>query len=234
MVGLNQDRASPHVAILCKERWFCTQARQIILNSRLLQDRGWLGCIRLPYEIRQNGATSPAPQSAVGSPPFQESTSPKRNLHNVAISHHPESTSGLRIAIPGLNGYVRMATLGGIIEINGELYGLSVSHAFATQTPNYDGSSSEHEADTESFVFDQADLDPFVRNTDSVEIPDVVQQYPDIPGTSETSDKPTQATAADETTFSPDTGNDNVNPFIGRRLDIETAKWYVFWEQFLQ
>ena len=227
MVGLNQDRASPHVAILCKEKWFRTQARQVILESGLLQDRGWVGCIRLPFEIRQNGATSPAPKSTFGLPASQEPTIFKRDQHNVAISYDPESTSGLRIAISGFNGYVRMATLGGIIEINGALFGLTVSHVFSAQTPSYDEASSEHESDTELFALDGDDLDPFVRTRESDKVPEVAKTYSRILEASGTSDKFTQASEIENIGLSPDVEDDTVDPFMGRHLDRETPKWYV-------
>ena len=227
MVGLTQDRASPHVAILCKEKWFRTQARQVILESGLLQDRGWVGCIGLPFEIRQNGATSPAPKSTVGLPRFQESTISRRDQHNVAISYYPESTSGLRIAISGFDGYVCMATLGGIIEINGALFGLSVSHVFSAQTPSYDGTSSEHESDAESFFLDEDDLDPFVRTTESDKVLDDEETYSRFPKTSDPSDKLTQASETENVGLSPDVEDDITDPFMDRRRDSESPKWYV-------
>ena len=218
MVGLTQYRASPHVAILCKEKWFLTQARHIILESGLLQDRGWVGCIKLTFEIRQNGAASPTPKSAAESSTSRIFTSSRRNQHNVAISYYPESTSGLRIAISGFNGLVRMATLGGMIEINGALFGLSVSHVFSAPTPSYDGTNSEYESDIESLVLDQDDLDPFVRTGDSGEFQDVTEEYAENSRASEPSDKLIGASENEE---------DVVEPLMGLRLDNETAEWYV-------
>ena len=228
MVGLTQDRASPHVAILCKEKWFCTQVRQVILESGLLQDRGWVGCIRLPFEIRQNGATSPAPKSTIELPASQESTTFRRGQHNVAISYYPESTSGLRIAISGFNGYVRMATLGGIVEIDGGLFGLSVSHVFSAQTPSYDGTSSEHESEAEFFVLDEDDLDPFVRTTGSENFLDVAETYSRFSKASESSDKLTQASETKNVGLSPDVEDDVVDLFMGRHGDSVFPKWYVY------
>ena len=229
MVGLTQDRASPHVAILCKEKWFRTQARQVILESGLLQDRGWVGCIRLPFEIRQNGATSPAPKSTVGSPASQESTIIMRDQHNVAISYDLESIGGLRIAISGFNGYVRMATLGGIIEINGALFGLSVSHVFSAQAPSYHGTSSVHESDTAFLVLDEDDLDPFVRTRDSDKVLNVAETNSRFSKASEPSDNFTQASEIENVDLSPDVEDDVVDPFIGRHWDSEFPKWYVLY-----
>ena len=227
MVGLTQDRASPHVAILCKEKWFCTQARQVILESGLLQDRGWVGCIRLPFEIRQNGATSPATKSTVGLPGSHDSSAFRRDQHNVAISYYPESISGLRVAISGFNGSVRMATLGGFIEINGALFGLSVSHLFSAQNPSYGGTSSENESDAESFVLDEDDLDLFVRISESDKVLGVVETYPRISKASEPSDKLTQASETENVGLFPDVEDDIVDPFMDRHLGGETPKWYV-------
>ena len=227
MVGLTQDRASPHVAILCKEKWFRTQARQVILESGLLQDRGWVGCIGLPFEIRQNGATSPAPRGTVGLPASHESIMLRRDQHNVAISYDSESTSGLRIAVPGFNGCVRMATLGGIIEIDGALFGLSVSHVFSAQTPSYNGTSSEHDSDAESFVLDEDDLDPFVRTTESDKFIDVGETYTRFLKASEPSDKLAQASETKNLGPSPDLEDDVIDPFVGRHWDNESPKWYV-------
>ena len=204
----------------------CTQARHVILESGLLQDRGWRGCIRLSYEIRLNGATSPAPKSTDELPAFQESTSFNRDQHNVAISYYPKSTSGLRIAVSGFNGDVRMATLGGVVEINEAIFGLIVSHVFSTQTPSYEGNNSERETDFETFVLDQDDLDPFVRSTDSDEPLDVIEQHPDIPEVSESSD-PTPVNEAEDIKLSPPIDDDSIDPFIGRRSGGKTARWYV-------
>ncbi|CAD6575078.1 MAG: hypothetical protein ASARMPRED_007045 [Alectoria sarmentosa] len=211
MVGLTQDRASPHVAILCKEKWFRTQARHIILEAGIIQDTGWVGCIRLPYEIRQNGDTSPKPKNTAEIQPFQESSSSMRDQHTVAILNFPKNTEipcGLRIAISGIDGYVCMATIGGIIEINETLFGLSVSHAFSAQIPSYDDTTSELESDTESNFLDREDLDPFVRATDSSELLGVMEQHSDIPGASESSDESSQTSKAEDIGFSLKLDND--------------------------
>ena len=112
-----------------------------------------------------------------------------------------------------------MATLGGIIEINGALFGLSVSHVFPAQTPSDDGTSSEHESDGELFVIDEDDLDeddldPFVRSMESDKEPDVVETYSRSSEVSDPSDKFTQASET-----APDVEDDIV--------DRETPKWYV-------
>ena len=229
MVGLTQDRASPHVAILCKEKWFLTQARQVVLESGLLQDRGWVGCIRLPFEIRQNGDTSPAPRGTVGLPTSHESTILRRDQHNVAISYDSEITSGLRIAISGFNGYVRMATLGGVIEIDGALFGLSVSHVFSAQIPSYDETSSEHESDVESLVLDEEDLDPFVRTTESDKVLDGAETYSRFSKASGPSDKLAQASETEDVGLSPDLEDDVIDPFMSRHRDSESPKWYVLY-----
>ena len=211
MVGLTQDRASPHVAILCKEKWFRTQARHIILEAGIIQDTGWVGCIRLPYEIRQNGDTSPKPKNTAEIQPFQESSSSMRDQHTVAILNFPKNTEipcGLRIAISGIDGYVRMATLGGIIEINEALFGLSVSHAFSAQIPSYDDTTSELESDSESNFLDREDLDPFVRATDSSELLGVMEQRSEIPGASESFDESSQTSKAEDIGFSLKLDND--------------------------
>ena len=226
MVGWTQDHASPHVAILCKEKWFRTQARHIILESGILQDRGWVGCIKLPYEIRQNGATSPAPRETVEDPAFQKSASSRQHQHNVAISYCPESTNGLRIAISTYNGYVRIATIGGVIEIDGVLFGLSVSHVFSAVL-SYDGTDGESESDTELYVLDEDDLDPSVRVSDSAEVLDVVEEHSDLRGISEFSDKPTSARGSEDTGSPSNIDNDTEEPLIAPRLHSETAKWYV-------
>ena len=227
MVGLTQDRASPHVTILCKEKWFCTQVRQVILESGLLQDRGWVGCIRLPFEIRQNGTTSPAPKSTVGFLASQEPTISRRNQHNVAISYDRESASGLRIAISGSNGYVRIATIGGIIEINGALFGLSVSHVFSAQTTGYDGTSPEYGSDTESFSLNEDELDPFVRNRESTKSLNVAETWSRDSEASDPSDKLTQASETENLSLSPDVEDEVVDPFRDRHWDSESPKWYV-------
>ena len=238
MVGLTQDRASPHVAILCKEKWFCTQARHIILNSGLLQDRGWVGCLRLPYEIRQNGVTSPqvVPNRTFAASEFSKyAPSAKQNQHSVAISISEEGQKalcGCRIAVAGVNGYVRMATLGGLVEINRILFGLSVSHAFSTEDLSYDETESGGECDTESFVLDQDDLDPFVRITDSDEDPYVVEHHQDLSGASESSAEPTKASEVEDISVAPstDTDKDVADSFKGWRNDNELARWYVRFE----
>ena len=235
MVGLSQDRASPHVAILCKEKWFCTQARHIILDSGLLQDRGWVGCIRLLYDIRQNGVTSPqvGPNRTFGASESLKYSSPsERNQHNVAISIGEEGTKilcGRRIAVPGVNGYVRMATLGGIIEINGKFFGLSVSHAFSAEVSSFDETESGGECDTESFVLDQDDLDPFVRTMDSDENLDILEDNQDLLGASESSPEPTKASEVENISLSPsvEIDNDAADSPVSWRNENELAKWYV-------
>ncbi len=233
MVGLTQDRASPHVAILCKERWFCKQARHIILESRFLQDKGWVGCIKLSCEIRQNGANLPqaALKSTLDAPGSKKFTSSQRNQHNIAISF-AESTKnpcGLRTASSGFHGYVRVATLGGIVEINGELLGLTVSHAFSAETPSYDDTMSDDEVCAESLVLDEDDLDPFVRAADYGELPVAREQHSGILGASESSNEPPRTGEAEDINPSvySESDSDTVDPSMGQRLDGELAKWYV-------
>ena len=207
MVGLNQAHASPHVAILCSQKWFCTQVRDIVLTSGLLQERGWTGFLRLHGEIRQPGGTSPillplgqpARYSISSGKPSSKATyaaNPQdQNLqkNDVAISLRsetlPQTLCGTRIAISGANGQVTIATLGGIIELDGEAYALTASHAFLSKPPDLDISKIAADSHSEHsiFDFDEDDLDSFVRHPSSAESPDIETQPP---GTSLTATLP--------------------------------------------
>ena len=210
MVGLDQAHASPHVAIICSQKWFCTQVRDIVLASSLLQERGWAGFLKLQGEIRQPGGTSPT-LLALGQP-ARHSTSPgepwskatyaaesedqNSRTNNVAISLRldtlPKTLCGTRVAVSGANGQVTVATLGGIIEIDGEAYALTASHAFLSKPSNLDDSETAADSDSEHsiFDFDEDDLDPFVRPPSSAEAPHIQTQPLD---TSPTETSPNQA-----------------------------------------
>ena len=173
MVGLNQAHASPHVAIFCDQKWLCTQVKAIVLTSGLLQERGWAGFLKLPAEIRQPGGTLSDRPGKVDTPGglWLDPTyaggygDKKLKKHNVAISLPsdpiPKTLCGIRIAVSGANGLVNVATLGGIVEVDGELYGLTASHALLFTPPSND--NSESEADASIFDFDEDDLDPSLR-----------------------------------------------------------------------
>ena len=120
-----------------------------------------------------------------------------------------------------------MATLGSIIEIDGALFGLSVSHVFSAQTPSYSGTNSEHESDVDSLVLDEEELDPFVRTTESDTVLDFAETYPRFSKASETSDKLAQASETENVVASPDVEDDVIDPFMGRHRDSESPKWYV-------
>ena len=239
MIGLTRDRASPHIAIICKEAWFCTQARRVILESGLLHDTRWRGCVRLLCEIRQNGDTSPKLERMAERRPLQGNIPSKRNQHIVAISNFPKDSQlfcGLRIAISGVDGYVRMATLGGFIEVNDALYGLSVSHAFSAQTPIYDNTAHEFEDNTKQYIFEESDLDPLVQAADSseessAEDSSVEEQRPYVSKASKSysssSHESVQALEADDILSSPKSGNESMDSFSSRRLTTELATWYV-------
>lgn len=203
MVGLDQAHASPHVAVICGQKWFCTQVRDIVLISGLLQERGWAGFLKLQGEIRQPGGTSPT-LHALGQI-SSDRTSPYESLpkvtyaaksidrtlrtNDVAISlpsdRLPRTLCGTRIAVPGVDGLVGIATLGGVVEIDGEAYGLTASHAFMSKSLDYDNSETEADSDSESsnFTFDEDDLDPFVRRLNPTEVPETQGQRPDTPAT---------------------------------------------------
>ena len=177
MVGLDQAYASPHVATFCDQQWLCTQVRDIILTSGLLQERGWAGFLKLRAEIRQPGGTVSDQPAGLGSPgglwsdPTYAAEYGEKKLgeNSVAVSLPsdtlPKTLCGIRIAVCGANGLVNVATLGGIIEVDGELYGLTISHPFLFTTLSSGNSESEADIDSESsiFDFDEDDPDPSVR-----------------------------------------------------------------------
>ena len=203
MVGLDQAHASPHAAIICGQKWFCTQVREIVLISGLLQERGWAGFIKLQGEIRQPGGTSPTLHtlgqiSSDETSPYEswpkvtlaaKATDRTLRTNDVAISLPsdtlPRSLCGTRIVVPGVDGLVGIATLGGVVEIDGETYGLTASHAFMSKSPDHDKFETEADSDSESsnFTFDEDDLDPFVRPLNPTEVPETQGQRPDTPAT---------------------------------------------------
>lgn len=200
MVGLDQAHTSPHVAIICSQKWVCTQVRDIVLASGLLRDREWAGFLKLHGEIRRPGGTSPT-SFALGQPArysnrpgeswskatyAPNSEDSKLGKNDVAISLRSDTLHrtlcGTRIAVSGANGRVNIATIGGIIEIDGEAYALTASHAFSSNLPDLDNSKSAANSDSEHsiFDFDEDDLDPFVRSLPSpAEVPNTQTQPPD-------------------------------------------------------
>ena len=173
MVGLKQERASPHVAIICGQKWFCSQIRDIILTSGLLQDRGWAGFLKLQGEIRQPGRASPSPSET---PKSGESIQHPNMTVFLHADKYPESLCGTRITVSAVDGRIVLATLGGVIELDEQRYGLTVSHAFLSNKLEFDSvslssrhdlesteSEAESDSDASSFAFDEDDLDPFIR-----------------------------------------------------------------------
>ena len=198
MVGLNKAHASPHVAIICAQKWLSTQVRDIVLRSGLLQERGWVGFLKLKGEIRQPGGAWPGFQSKNLDQPARRSNTPnspwfntayaaksedfKLRQSDVAISSRSDTPfktlCGARVAVSYADGLVSVATLGGIIELDGEAYGLTASHVFLSRSSDHD--DTEYKADSDSeysiFDFDEDDLDPFVRALSSAEAPEAGNQ----------------------------------------------------------
>ena len=119
-----------------------------------------------------------------------------------------------------------MATLGGIIELNGALFGLSVSHAFSTLAQTYDETDSIYQSDTELFALDEDDLDPFVRTTSSDDYPNDAKQTSNNLDASESSANDTGAIEAEDTSTSPRVDTDTGDPPMSQRVDSEMTKWY--------
>ena len=157
-----------------------------------------MGFLRLKGEIRQPGGAWPDSQSENLDQSAQLSNTPnspwintayaakfedvKLRQSDVAISSRSntpfKTLCGARVAVSHANGLVSVATLGGIIELDGKAYGLTASHVFLSRSSDHD--DTEYKADSDSeysiFDFDEDDLDPFVRALSSAEAPEAGNQ----------------------------------------------------------
>ena len=196
MVGLNQDHASPHVAIICDQMWVCTQVRDIVLASGLLQERGWSGFLKLHGTVRRPGGTTYSLHalSQTGQPTTLSNPSPRLKLADkvdessqdnvvaIALPSDPlhRTLRGIRIAVSGSDGLVAVATLGGTVDVNGKIYGLTASHVFLSGTRSNDKADNGAMSNSQSsdLTFDEDDLDPFIRLHSPTEISELQIQEP--------------------------------------------------------
>jgi hypothetical protein len=179
MVGLSLERAHPHVAIISAESWLNKKVQKYVLRAGFLKDEGW-GKAFLPIqgEIRQTGSDSPKASVSNFEDPLsdRETSSTNRITFFTDIDTEQGLNLGLssRIRVWEPGHQPRSATLGGVVQIRGEWWALTVQHVFMAPLEREEDRyfTSIHVKGQSTLSFDVNDLDIFKGSDDELESED--------------------------------------------------------------
>lgn len=146
LLGCKKSRAAPHVVALCSDEKFSQSLRTIIIDSNILPDRWY--CFRLPYNVIT--LTMPQPSSIL---------SGEIGQYKVFVPGEtvPEHLNAISIEIWKDDEYIGSATIGGVVDVGGQVFALTVAHAFC----------STQSQEPEPFVIDESELGFFRSGTKS-------------------------------------------------------------------
>lgn len=157
LLGVAKSHASPHVTIVCDVEWFSKSLRAIIVNSKLLLvHTGW-GCFRLPFQTTPNAPGSSSNTEA----PAQHTAQGPYQLYYLNGQFHIEG--GIAVEIWRGPLYIGRTTIGGLVETQQGLFGLTVTHAFFP-CENTSDSETNHPKG-KAFQIDESEL-AFFNNGD--------------------------------------------------------------------
>jgi tetratricopeptide (TPR) repeat protein len=160
MIGLSKEYATPHVAVVCSQNWFSKGARAVILQSRLLENVGWKGCIGLVAGTQQPGGDS-SPRvlwhSQRAIPDNFEVFSDTGKL--------PLSLCGSKIDVVMADVLHSVGTIGGVVQVADDYYGMTVGHIF--QRTAFDNFNLDPYFEMSTLTLDEAELD--AHGTDDVQ-----------------------------------------------------------------
>jgi hypothetical protein len=153
MIGPNTGHAHPHVLIICREKFLRDKVRHIVLNHGLLRRVGW-GKAILAYEAEI--------EQPAGASPLNENLTTQNQDEHIVYSINkqlPQNLCGTGIEIRIGTPPWRTATMGGIIEIDGKYYGLTVAHVFQAKP------IEPSQISPAALPFDESDLDLYEKDS---------------------------------------------------------------------
>ena len=148
MLGCKKSRAAPHVVALCSDERFSQSLKTIIIDSNILPERWYF--FRLPYDVVT--LTMPQPLSILSEDIGQ---------YKVFVPGDtvPQYLNAISIEIWKDDQYIGTATIGGMIEVGGQAFALTVAHVFCSTRPP--------EPEPEHFMIDESELGFLRSDTES-------------------------------------------------------------------
>lgn len=122
-MGPDIEHAHPHAVFICKDIVYGDAVRKAILKSLILHDAGWgQACAHLKESIEIRGEVDD--NTSLDSGPM---TVPEVYF----VSDPPgETLCGASVRVKLDSDRWRLATMGGVLKINHNYYGLTVAHVF--------------------------------------------------------------------------------------------------------
>lgn len=153
MVGPDEDHANPHAVILCECKDFGSKSREVILEHGILSDVGWgRAFLHLTTRVQRPMEEEDDMLHALSDSTYEPRHGELGSQVLCASLQLPASPTGVGIRTSTRNSSSKFATLGGILTIDGKLYGITVAHIF-------DESGSHGMISEEELPFDLSELD---------------------------------------------------------------------------
>jgi hypothetical protein len=162
LIGSDEEHAVPYVCVLPSARWYGEAVCQLLKESHHLKHPD----LECGYFFKEPGAITTAagdPSSLTGplsiSDVLEQAIFTPQGFHAKVVSGHNES-NGTAIEIVQTDVAIGKATIGGVVELGGQLFGMTVWHAFGmTGTPERDRVKNNSMATFEFHPTNSFDLD---------------------------------------------------------------------------
>jgi hypothetical protein len=168
LLGVAKSHASPHITIICEVEWLSKSLKDIIVGSKLLRAHPGWRCFRLPFRL-----STTASSDAGGDETFDR-------FEVYSYRNGPaESFNGLPVQICDGSKLVGRTSIGGLVTIDGVLYGLTVGHAFRSSKPPPPPPQSFQIDESELGFLDDSDDSAETTSTTSLEVSTASSSYTD-------------------------------------------------------
>lgn len=157
MVGLDESRAMPHAAIVSDCDHIRNTARKLVINHGILEGVGWN---RKAFVGLNAGVRRPMESHSKESPKQTDLETPLNSTDIITtdqlwIACSADrvwiSPNALSLVIGGPHVKPRLASMGGLLQVENELWAITVAHVFQQEPP-----CDDH--DNDMFDFDESDL----------------------------------------------------------------------------
>ncbi|KAK4445626.1 hypothetical protein QBC34DRAFT_161190 [Podospora aff. communis PSN243] len=156
LVGVDQDHATPHAAILCDAAWFCRAIGKMLIKNGLLQAAGFR-FLALPDRVELRAGPGDA-MDLSGQPTLSIA-----HLDDFAIRTPTQyhDINGLGIEVLHDDVVIGNATIGGVVKVDGYSLGMTVRHVFRLPSINnsHTPSTGSDIVDWEIDVFEDEDYE---------------------------------------------------------------------------
>ena len=183
LLGFDKAHAFPRVAVCCDCKDSTRKAKEVIDGSCLLGE-DW-GCIRLHYRVTQSGAGF----DRTLTPGWGAQAAEFKNFEvHSAGNELPRSLCGARVEVVKESIIQDIATMGGVLQVGSELFGMTVGHMF--QPERHNNFPAYDEGGGTPFLIDESELDLLAADNEegdlisemdmTIEFPPTEEVYRDI------------------------------------------------------